>query len=184
MNEEPQSHKSSTSRLNSSGPGNWTDDKNELKVSFSVVVLLILLNLINFLSLQERKKFSWNQSEEGLLLSAVFWLLWLSHPVGGTLSHKFGAKIVTAVSVFLASCLCLFLPSASFIHMKLLLVVRVIQGFILVSFQSSRYFRKQFCCSIVATLSFLGSCLIQLNKFQNQIHHVSLHYFSKYTTCI
>lgn len=67
-----------------------------------------------------------------MVLGAVFWFLWLSHPIGGILAQNFGAKRLIGYSILFGSMINAFLPSAASIHYKLLAVLRMIQGFIVV----------------------------------------------------
>ncbi|XP_065204367.1 vesicular glutamate transporter 2-like [Planococcus citri] len=86
----------------------------------------------------KEEKFHWNEVQQGVVLGSVFWLLWLSHPVGGIFAQNFGAKRVFGFSILLGSAINVLLPIAAAVNYRLLASLRMIQGCIVgLSFPST-----------------------------------------------
>lgn len=80
-----------------------------------------------------RDGFDWNEHDQALLLGAFFWLYWITQIPGGILTRKYGPKKVFGLSILTASLLCFLMPAFAFIHHKLLIGLRALQGLICVS---------------------------------------------------
>lgn len=77
--------------------------------------------------------FDWNEKHQGMLLGSFYWLHWVTQIPGGILARKYGTKLVFGLSNFIGCLMCSVMPIVSFIDYRLLIFVRVVQGFICVT---------------------------------------------------
>lgn len=77
------------------------------------------------------ERFSWNSYESNLLLGSFFWGYILTELPGGRLAELIGGRRVFGHSMLWASLLTLITPLAAHLHYVVLIVVRVILGFML-----------------------------------------------------
>lgn len=76
----------------------------------------------------EKDGFDWNEHTQGLIFASFFWLHWLTQIPGGIWSQRYGAKLVFGLSNFIGCGLCFFMPIASYIDYRGILIVRILQG--------------------------------------------------------
>ncbi|XP_075163502.1 sialin-like [Haematobia irritans] len=76
-------------------------------------------------------KFHWNEHDQALALGSFFWLHWLTQMPGGILAKKYGAKLIFGLSNVISCWICLFIPFASGLDLKALLLLRILQGLLL-----------------------------------------------------
>lgn len=90
------------------------------------------------------KKFLWNEKEQSMVLGSIFWLHWVTQVPGGILGAKYGTKKVFGFSN-LSGVLCVFLvPTAAHLGATALIILRVIQGFLAVSYDYTGKFESLF----------------------------------------
>ncbi|XP_037049155.1 sialin [Bradysia coprophila] len=87
--------------------------------------LLQILNLN-----QHTDGFEWNEKQQGMLLGSFYWLHWVMQIPGGILARKYGTKLVFGLSNVIGCLMCSIMPIVSFLDYRLLIFVRVLQGFI------------------------------------------------------
>lgn len=76
--------------------------------------------------------FEWDEKDQNHVLGSFFWLHWITQIPGGMLARRFGTKKVFGLAN-LFSCLITFaLPTAAHTDIKILIFLRVLQGFITV----------------------------------------------------
>lgn len=76
----------------------------------------------------------WNEVEKNRALGAYFWIHWMSQVPGGILAKRYGTKLVFGLSNFVVCAICFIIPIAAYWDIKALIVLRMIQGFVAVSF--------------------------------------------------
>ncbi|XP_055594680.1 sialin [Uranotaenia lowii] len=87
--------------------------------------------LLNALKLDTKPEgFEWDEYEQGLILGAFFWLHWLTQIPGGVLARKYGTKMVFGVANAVGSWLCFLMPLTAYWDYRILIFLRVLQGFI------------------------------------------------------
>lgn len=79
------------------------------------------------------ERLPWDEHTQNLILGGFFWFAWLAQFFGGVLAHKFGSKFTFGLSNFIGAVLSAAIPTLARIDARLVLAVRVIQGFIAVS---------------------------------------------------
>lgn len=79
---------------------------------------------------QKEDTLSWDEHTQNLVLGAFFWLAWFAQFLGGMLSHRYGSKLVFGLSNFVACLLSATIPPLAYVDAKLVIGVRVAQGFI------------------------------------------------------
>lgn len=99
-------------------------------------------------------QFSWNEYHQGLILGGFFWLHWITQIPGGILGQKYGTKKVFGLSNFVGVLFNFIIPTFAYFGYQYLIVLRMIQGFICVSDNSSmkcypttcrfQYFKKKY----------------------------------------
>ena len=72
--------------------------------------------------------FCWNETDKGNLLSAFFYGYIVFQILGGTLSEKFGSKIILGFTQLFCAILTLVVPVASKASLWFLFALRVLQG--------------------------------------------------------
>lgn len=78
-----------------------------------------------------RSVFVWDGFEQGIVLGAVYWLTWITQPLGHWLARKYKPKLVYGLSNLSAALLFFLVPMALYFSVEWLLVVRVVQGLLL-----------------------------------------------------
>lgn len=63
-------------------------------------------------------------------MGAFYWLNWFTQLPGGILANKYGTKLVFGLSNVTSCVLCLLMPMASYLDYRLMVALRLIQGFI------------------------------------------------------
>lgn len=63
-------------------------------------------------------------------MGAFYWLNWFTQLPGGILANKYGTKLVFGLSNVASCVLCLLMPIASYLDYRLMVALRLIQGFI------------------------------------------------------
>lgn len=86
--------------------------------------------------------FEWNEHEIGQILGSYFWLYWLSQLPGGILASKYGTKLVFGLSNLLGCLMCSLMPLAAYFDYRLLILLRVLQGFIGGFSWPCKYYKK------------------------------------------
>uniref|UniRef100_A0A1I8NLW8 Major facilitator superfamily (MFS) profile domain-containing protein n=1 Tax=Stomoxys calcitrans TaxID=35570 RepID=A0A1I8NLW8_STOCA len=74
------------------------------------------------------EKFQWNEHQQALALGSFFWLHWLTQIPGGILAKKYGTKLIFGLSNVITCWICMLIPLVSYMDLKALLVLRIIQG--------------------------------------------------------
>ncbi|XP_075232224.1 na[+]-dependent inorganic phosphate cotransporter isoform X3 [Lycorma delicatula] len=74
--------------------------------------------------------FDWDERQQNYILGSFFWLHWLTQIPGGMLARHFGTKKVFGLSNFLSCLITFCIPTAAFTDFRLLVFLRVLQGFI------------------------------------------------------
>ncbi len=77
-------------------------------------------------------KLNWSEREQNAVLGSFLWLAWVSQFFGGLLSHKYGSKLIFGIANFVGSLLSSSIPVLALMDVKLVVAVRIIQGFIVV----------------------------------------------------
>lgn len=77
--------------------------------------------------------FDWDAVQQGHILGSFFWFHWALQVVGGIIAPRFGTKLVFGLANFIPCFLCVFIPMAAQYHVNLLILLRVLQGFICVN---------------------------------------------------
>lgn len=72
------------------------------------------------------------------ILGSYFWLHWVSQIPGGILSKRYGTKLVFGGANFVVAICSFLIPVAAFWDVKMLIMLRTIQGFLAVSSHASR----------------------------------------------
>lgn len=88
--------------------------------------------------------FNWDSVQQGQILGSFFWLHWTLQVVGGIIAPRFGTKLVFGLSNFIPCFLCVFIPMAAQYHVNLLILLRVVQGFICVTHKKLIFFQIAF----------------------------------------
>lgn len=81
----------------------------------------------------DERGFLWNEHQQGLVLGAFYWMHWVTQIPGGMLARRYGTKIVFGLANLIACLLCSLMPIASYYNFRILIFLRVLQGFITVS---------------------------------------------------
>ncbi|XP_058459234.1 sialin [Malaya genurostris] len=89
---------------------------------------ILLLHALQYAP--ENDGFEWNEYEQGLVLGAFFWLHWITQVPGGILARKYGTKLVFGLSNAIGCWLCFLMPLASYLDLRIIIFLRVIQGLI------------------------------------------------------
>lgn len=76
-------------------------------------------------------RFTWSEYDKNLVIGCFFWGYLATELPGGRLAEVVGARRVFGYSMLFASCVTLLSPLASKIHFFLLVILRVILGFML-----------------------------------------------------
>lgn len=77
--------------------------------------------------------FDWDAVQQGHILGSFFWFHWTLQVVGGIIAPRFGTKLIFGLSNFIPCFLCAFIPMAARYDVNLLILLRVLQGFICVN---------------------------------------------------
>ena len=72
--------------------------------------------------------FCWNESDKGWLLAGYFYGYIVLQVVGGSLSEKYGTKIVLGATTMFIALLTLLIPVASKENLWIVFTLRVLQG--------------------------------------------------------
>ena len=65
---------------------------------------------------------------QGIVLRALFYPYFVTQIIGGRLAERFGAKWLTAVSVFVPGIFTALIPIAAYTHVGLVIFIRIIVG--------------------------------------------------------
>ena len=65
---------------------------------------------------------------QGIVLRALFYPYFVTQIIGGRLAERFGAKWLTAVSVFVLGIFTALIPIAAYTHVGLVIFIRIIGG--------------------------------------------------------
>lgn len=85
----------------------------------------------------EREGLHWNEVQTNKILGAYFWVHWVSQIPGGILSKRYGTKLVFGGANFVVAVCSFLIPAAAFWGVKMLITLRIIQGFLAVSSHAS-----------------------------------------------
>ncbi|XP_039298715.1 sialin [Nilaparvata lugens] len=92
-------------------------------------------NLLNSNSTTKRHVnedgFEWDEQEQNQVLGSFYWLHWLTQIPGGMLARRFGTKKIFGLANFSGSLLTFAFPYIAYFDFRLLIFVRVLQGFIM-----------------------------------------------------
>lgn len=80
--------------------------------------------------------FEWNENKQSQILGSFFWLHALTQIPGGILSKKYGTKLIFGYSILISSLTNIFIPIFSYIDIRLILLLRIFQGFIMVGIEN------------------------------------------------
>lgn len=80
----------------------------------------------------DKNGFKWNEMEQGYVLGSFYWFHWVLQIPSGILAKKYGTKLVFGLSNFTGCLLCFFMPIAAYYNVQLLVILRIVQGFITV----------------------------------------------------
>ncbi|XP_065204372.1 sialin-like [Planococcus citri] len=78
----------------------------------------------------QNKGLPWTEHQQNLILGGFFWFAWSAQFFGGILAHKFGSKLTFGLSTFIACAMSSLIPRLAYLDATVVLVVRVLQGFI------------------------------------------------------
>lgn len=74
-------------------------------------------------------EFYWDEVEQGIILGSFFYGYMLTQLPGGIISQKYGGKWPLGLGIFITAIFALLTPIAARIHVSLLIIARIIQGF-------------------------------------------------------
>lgn len=83
---------------------------------------------MNFIFLQ-RGDFEWDITEVDILKSSFTWFMGPAQLVGGMLCQKYGGKITFGYSNLIMAILTFMIPFAAEFGIKVVIIIRVLQGF-------------------------------------------------------
>ena len=78
--------------------------------------------------------FEWDEKTQNLILGAFFWFHWLMQIPGGVITRRYGTKAVFGLSNLVVVLLTFAVPISAHIDYRLLVLLRVIQGLVVVSY--------------------------------------------------
>lgn len=100
-----------------------------IRICTNITVIQMALTITDDLS-----GLHWNEHQQGLFLGALYWLNWLTQIPGAHLAERYGGKCIFGALTFCSSTLCFLIPITATNNFTLLIVLRVIQGAVLVSY--------------------------------------------------
>ncbi|XP_069705438.1 sialin-like [Periplaneta americana] len=77
-----------------------------------------------------KKRFKWDEYQQGMVLGSFFWMYWAGQIPGGILSQKFGTKLVFGLSNLGLALFGFFIPLAASIDYRVLVALRMCQGLV------------------------------------------------------
>ncbi|PSN34790.1 hypothetical protein C0J52_06210 [Blattella germanica] len=87
-------------------------------------------NTILNVTLPDESRFDWDEKQQSLILGGFFWLHWVCQVPGGILAQHYGTKLIFGVSNFTTCLLCYLIPFCASLDFRVLVFLRVLQGFI------------------------------------------------------
>ena len=87
--------------------------------------------------------FNWNPIQQGLVLGCYFYGYIFSNIIGGWLSKRFGFRLILGGSVFMSAVMTILTPIAAKLNFELFVALRVLLGFVAVSFLLEIFFQNK-----------------------------------------
>ncbi|XP_069705470.1 sialin-like isoform X2 [Periplaneta americana] len=81
------------------------------------------------LSQDDETRYNWDEKQQGLILGGFFWLFWATQVPGGILAQRYGPKMVYGLTTSFLMVFCLLIPLASSLDYRVVVFLRVLQGF-------------------------------------------------------
>ena len=72
--------------------------------------------------------FCWNEGQKGWILAGYFYGYIVLQVIGGSMSEKYGTKIVLGVTTLFSAVLALLIPAGSKENLWIVFTIRVLQG--------------------------------------------------------
>ncbi|CAD7086587.1 unnamed protein product [Hermetia illucens] len=76
-------------------------------------------------------KYNWDESIQGMILGAFYWMHWATQFPGGVLAKKYGTKLVFGLGNVIACWMCFIAPMLARWDYRALIIFRVLQGFVI-----------------------------------------------------
>ncbi|CAG2105257.1 unnamed protein product [Medioppia subpectinata] len=72
--------------------------------------------------------FDWNESIQGIILGANFYMYLITPTISGRITERFGAKWITSITIMTSGAILALIPTAAYYSVNLLIALLVIQG--------------------------------------------------------
>ncbi|KAJ4438616.1 hypothetical protein ANN_14563 [Periplaneta americana] len=86
-------------------------------------------NSTNLCNVFVQTRYNWDEKQQGLILGGFFWLFWATQVPGGILAQRYGPKMVYGLTTSFLMVFCLLIPLASSLDYRVVVFLRVLQGF-------------------------------------------------------